>query len=446
MNSWEADASVTAIRGPALTFTGDAFAEGLERTLRFESDAIVAMSRGRILHFGPAESVARLLPPGTQVERFGDKHLILPGFVDCHAHYPQTRIVGSHGAQLIDWLSKYAFAEEQRFVDEAYAREVARFYLEETLRAGTTTAAVFCTVHPRSVDVFFEECERLGLRMIAGKLLMDRNAPEALCDTPQRGYDESKALIERWHRRGRALVAITPRFAPSCSHEQLELAGALWREHPATYVQSHVSETRAEVDWVRKLFPKSADYLDVYAQHGLLGPRAVFGHGIWLSEHELRRCHETGTAIAHCPTSNQFLGSGSFDLARAKQEPRPVRVGLGSDLGAGTSFSMLRTLGAAYAAAQACGNSLSAGHAFYLATRGGAQALALEDRIGSLAPGMEADVIVLDLQATPLIAERMRSCVDLSEALFVQMILGDERSILATFVAGHVVQRRAPAS
>lgn len=444
MNSWEADASVTAIRGPALTFTGDAFAEGLERTLRFESDAIVAMSRGRILHFGPAARVAQLLPPGTQVERFGETHLILPGFVDCHAHYPQTRIVGSHGAQLIDWLSKYAFVAEQRCADETYAREVARAYLAENLRAGTTTAAVFCTVHPRSADVFFEECERLGMRMIAGKLLMDRNAPAELCDTPQRGFDESKALIERWHGRGRALAAITPRFAPSCSPEQLELAGALWREHPDAYVQSHVSETRAEVEWVRQLFPQSADYLDVYARHGLIGPRAIFGHGIWLSDHELRRCHESGTAIAHCPTSNQFLGSGAFDLARAKHSPRPVRVGLGSDLGAGTSFSMLRTLGAAYEVAQACGHSLSAGHAFYLATRGGAQALALEEKIGSLAPGLEADVIVLDLHATPLIAERMRSCADLSEALFVQMILGDERSVQATYVAGREVHRRRP--
>jgi guanine deaminase len=400
------------------------------------------MSRGRITHFGRAEVVRPQLGAEVEVENFGADRLILPGFIDAHAHYPQTSILGAYGEQLIDWLNKYSFVAEQHFADKSYAREAAQVFLRECLRAGTTTAAVFCSVHPESVEAFFEVAEPLGLRMIAGKLLMDRNAPEELCDSAQSGYEQSKALIEKWHGRERVLYAITPRFAPTSTSEQLRAAAALWREHPGTYVQSHVAETPAELAWVKQLFPDCANYLDVYERHGLLGPRAVYGHGIWLSESELQRCFETNTALAHCPTSNLFLGAGLFDLERAKSAPRPLRIGLGSDIGAGTSFSMLQTLNEAYKVAQLQGQSLSAGEAFYLATRGGAQALCLEDKIGSLAVGMEADVVVLDLKATPLLEYRMRNCADLQEALFVQMTLGDDRSVLATYVAGRAVHRR----
>jgi guanine deaminase len=331
---------------------------------------------------------------------------------------------------------------EQKFSEAGYAREVAQVFLNECLRAGTTTAAVYCTVHPQSVDVFFEEAEKRGLRMIAGKVLMDRNAPAALTDTAQRGYDESKALIEKWHGRGRALYAVTPRFAASSTREQMEMAGALWREHPGTYLQSHISENRAEVAWVRELYPERSGYLDVYDHYGQLGPRAIYGHGIWLTEAELRRCHETGTAIAHCPTSNQFLGSGLFNVANAIDPRRPVRVGLATDVGAGTTLSMLQTLNEAYKVAQLNGNSLSAGHAFYLATRGTAKALFLDDRIGSVAVGMEADVIVLDLKSTPLIEYRMRYCNDIHDVLFTQMTMADDRAIRATYIAGQVAHQR----
>jgi guanine deaminase len=308
------------------------------------------------------------------------------------------------------------------------------------VRNGTTTVASFCTVHAHSVDAFFEAAALRGMRTIAGKCLMDRNAPAALRDTAQRGYDESKSLIDRWHGKGRASYAITPRFAPTSTAEQLELAGALWKEHPGTYLQSHVSENRAEVEWAKQIFPGRAGYLDIYDHYGQLGPRAIYGHGVWLTEAELARLHESGTAIAHCPTSNMFLGSGLFDLRRAKQAHRPVRVGLATDIGAGTSLSMLATMGAAYKVAQLGGGTLPAPLAFYLATRGAAQALYLDDRIGSIAEGMEADLIVLNMKSTPLIGFRMSRCESFEEALFVQMTMADERAIRAVMIGGKLQQ------
>jgi guanine deaminase len=273
-------------------------------------------------------------------------------------------------------------------------------------------------------------------------VLMDRNAPGALTETPKQGYDDSKALIGKWHGTGRQLYAVTPRFAPTSTREQMELAGALWNEHPGTYLQSHVAETRGETDWIKTLYPECNGYLEVYDRYRQLGKRAIYGHGIWLAEDELKRCHDTGTALAHCPTSNLFLGSGCFDLENAKKPERPVRVGIATDLGAGTSFSILQTLNEAYKVAQLTDYALSAGHAFYLATRGGAEALCLEETIGSIAPGREADLVVLDLKSTPVIEYRMRHCRDLEEALFVQMTMGDDRAVLATYVAGRLAYRR----
>ncbi|HEY6124581.1 MAG TPA: guanine deaminase [Steroidobacteraceae bacterium] len=432
----------TAIRGPVLTYTGDAFLDGVESTMRYERDAIVAMAGGKITHFGPASEVRAQLPAGTVIREYGSDSLIMAGFIDCHVHYPQTQIVGAFGKQLIDWLNQYTFIAEQQFAVEEHARAVARVFLRECLRAGTTSAAVYCTVHPQSVDAFFEESGKLGMRMIAGKVLMDRHAPEALTDTPQKGYDESRALIAKWHGKHRNLYAVTPRFAASSSPAQMEMAGALWHEHPGTYLQSHVSENRDEVSWVKQLYPERAGYLDVYDHYGQLGPRSIYGHGIWLTEQELLRCHESGTAIAHCPTSNLFLGSGLFNMASAMNPGRPVRVGLATDIGAGTSFSMLQTLNEAYKVAQLIGNSLSGAQAFYLATRGTAKALYLDDKIGSIAPGMEADVIVLDLNSTPLIDFRMQHCRDIDEALFVLMTMGDDRAVKATYISGQLQYQR----
>jgi guanine deaminase len=443
MTDEAASNQVTAIRGPVLTYTGDAFLEGLEDTMRYEPDAIVAMSGGKITHFGPAAAVRTELPKDTVIKEYGKDTVIMAGFIDCHVHYPQTQIIGAFGEQHIDWLDKYTFIAEQQFADKEHARSVAKVFLKECLRAGTTSATVYCTVHPQSVDAFFEESEKLGTRMIAGKIMMDRNAPEALTDTPKKGYDESKALIGKWHEKGRQLYCVTPRFAATSSPEQMEMAGALWNEHPGTYLQSHVSENKDEVAWVKELYPERKGYLDTYDHYKQLGPRSIYGHGIHLTEEELQRCHETGTAIAHCPTSNEFLGSGLFNIKNAMNPKRPVRVGLATDLGAGTSFSILQTLNETYKVAQLIGNPLSAGHAFYLATRGTAHALYLEDKIGSIATGMEADVIVLDLKSTPIIEYRMRYCKDFNEALFIQMTMGDDRAVLATYIAGSLAYARA---
>jgi len=431
-----------AIRGPALTFTDDPFIAGVDRVMRYEPDALILITDGRIRALASYEQGRHALPPGTPVTDYGNGALILPGFIDTHVHYSQIQLIGAHADQLIDWLEQHAFRVEQQFADREHARATARVFLTECLRAGTTTAAVYCTVHPESVDAFFEEAERLNLRMIAGKVLMDRHAPAPLTDTPARGLAESRALIRRWHGRGRLLYGVTVRFAPTSTPEQLEMAGELWRATPGAYLQSHVSENRDEVAWVRKLFPERAGYLDVYDHYGLLGPRAIYGHGIWLTEDELRRCHDTGTAIAHCPTANLFLGSGLFKLDAAKRAGRPVRVGLGTDLGAGTSFSPLVTMNEAYKVAQLNGGSLSAPLAFYLATRGAAQALHLEETIGTIAPGYEADLVVLDLHSTPAIDYRMERCRDIQEALLIQMTLGDDRATLATYVAGERVYAR----
>jgi guanine deaminase len=427
-----------AIRGSALTFRGDPFQDGLDSTMVYEPDAVVAFGDGRITHFGPADSVTRELPAGLEIRNYGSDCLISAGFLDSHVHFAQVPMAGACGEQLLDWLDRYMYPMERRCSDKAFASSVAKVFLAECLKNGITTSSVYCTVFPQSVDALFEEAERLGMRLAAGKVLMDRNAPEYLLDTAQSGYDDSKALIGKWHGRGRLMYAITPRFAPTSTVDQLDAAGELWREFPDCYMQTHVSESRAEMEWVSELFPERAAYLDVYDHSGLCGPRAIFGHGIHLSEDELTGMHRTGSAIAHCPTSNFFLGSGCLDIFRAKDEKRPVRVGLGTDLGAGTSFSILATLGEAYKAAQLHGRALSAGHAFYLATRGTAHALYIDDKVGSIAPGMEADLVVLNMRSTPLIDYRMQFVEDIDEALFVQMTLGDDRAVKATYVAGQL--------
>jgi len=434
-------AGVTAIRGALVTFSGDPFIEGVAATRHHEPDAIVAMANGRIVDCGAARDVSARLPAGTPVVAYANA-LITAGFIDGHVHYPQIPVIGAGGRNLLDWLADYTFPMERRYADAGHAREVAKVYLTENLRHGITTAAVFGTVHPVSVDVFFEEAQVHGLRMIAGKVLMDRHAPGDLMDTAQRGYDESKALLQRWHGKGRLGYAITPRFAVTSSPGQLEAAGALRREHPDAFVQSHLSENTAEVAWVRELFPAHRSYIDVYAHFGLTGHRTIFGHGIHLGEADFAFLHETGTALAHCPTSNNFLGSGHFNLKAAVQAERPVRVALATDLGGGTNFSMLRTMQAAYEVAQMSGYALPPSCALYLATRGAARALDLDDRIGSIEPGREADVTVLDLNSTPLIDYRMRHARDIDEVLAIQMALGDDRAIRATYIAGRLAHSR----
>jgi guanine deaminase len=432
---------VTVLRGTIVTCRDDPFLTDPAKAFATEHDGIVICRNGLIETVGAAADIMRSLPAGTPVTHH-EGCLIVPGFIDTHVHYVQTGMIASYGAQLIEWLDRYAFPAEMAFKDAAHAEAMARVFCDELLRNGTTTALVFCAVYPQSVDALFAEAERRGMRMIAGKVLMDRNAPDALCDSAQQGYDDSKALIARWHGRGRSLYAITPRFAGTSTPAQLDAAGSLWREHPDVLMQTHIAENRREVEWTAELFPERKNYLDVYDHHGLIGRRAVLAHGVHLSEDELCRCHESGTAIAHCPTSNLFLGSGLFQVGKFKDRKRPVEVGLGTDIGGGTSFSLLTTMGAAYEVAQLNGRTLSAVEAFYLATLGGARALALEDRIGSIAPGREADLAVLDPKATPLLALRNVRADSIEDVLFALMMLGDDRAVRATYVAGTPAHQR----
>ncbi|MFV8824004.1 guanine deaminase [Thauera sp. WH-2] len=428
---------LTAVRGEIVHFLADP-AHDTAALVHF-NDGLLILTGGRIAECGPAQDLLPHLPSGTPVADYRGK-LILPGFIDTHVHYPQTDIIASHGEQLLEWLEKYTFPAERRFAERAHADEVAGFFCDTLLRNGTTTACSFATVHASSVDALFEAAQARRMRMITGKVLMDRNCPDFLCDTAASGYAESKALIERWHDRDRLLYAITPRFVPTSTPEQLALAGQLFAEHPSVLLQSHVAENRAELEWVARLHPEARSYLDVYAHHGLLGKRALYAHCIWLDDTDRQRMADTGTAISFCPTSNLFLGSGLFDLARARE--RGVRVGLGTDVGGGTSFSMLQTLNEAYKVLQLAGQSLSAVAAFHLATLGGARSLYLDDRIGNFAPGREADFVVLDPCATPLLARRSAACNTLEERLFTMMMLGDDRAVAATFVLGEAAWRR----
>ena len=420
----------TAIRGAMLSFRKDPFFHDMEDCLVYESDAVVVMENGKIVKAGAADKILPELD-GVPVKRYADS-LIVPGFIDCHVHYPQTEIIAAYGEQLIEWLNNYTFVAEQGFKNKEHADEVAEVFLREQVRNGVTSSTVYCTVFPQSVDAVFEAAAKYDMRIMAGKVCMDRNAPAALLDTPQRAYDESKALIDRWHGKGRAEYVITPRFVPTSTPEQMEMIGALAQENPDMLIQSHVSENVNEVAWVKELCPEAKDYTDAYARYGLMRRRAIYGHGIHLTERELGLFNETGASVAHCPTSNFFLGSGCLNVKKLKSEQRPVHVGLATDLGAGTSFSILQTMNEAYKAAQMNGTPYSSLHSFYLAGRGTAEALGLAGKIGSIEPGMEADLAVIHLKSTPIIEYRMRYAKSLEEVLFIQMTLADDRAIAAT--------------
>jgi guanine deaminase len=417
-----------AIKGRVLSFIDGA------HNYRYLENGCILIEDGYISAVGDSSTL--VLPDQIRTIDYGDD-LILPGFVDAHVHYPQMNVVASYGAKLIDWLNNFTFPEEAKFSDASYAKMVAKFFFEETLRNGFTTSGVFCTVHPQSVEAFFAEAERLNLRMIAGKVLMDRHAPNNLLDTAQTAYDQSKDLIRKWHNKGRALYAITPRFAPTSTPEQLELAGALYSETDGVYVQSHVSENIDEIAWVADLFPKASSYLDVYNRFGLLGSRTMYAHGIHFSDNDIEMVMNTDTSIIHCPTSNLFLGSGLFDYK--KFHTRGIRLALGTDIGGGTSMSPFATMKAAYEIAQFQNYSLSPFEVFYLLTLGGARALHLENKIGRIETGFEADLTVIDLSSTNLIKQRMRTVDDLAETLFIQIILADDRAIRATYAGGKQV-------
>ncbi len=426
-------AQKTLLKGRVLSFTGSPF-EG-EPTEAVKLSEAVLLEDGRISAVADADSLTAANPDATVVDH--GQYVIMAGFVDAHVHYPQTAMIASWGKRLIDWLNTYTFPEEMKFGNVDYAAEIANRYLDLTAAHGTTTMCSFCTIHPESVDAFFTAAQQRNQRVVAGKTCMDRNAPEGLRDTVQTAYDQSSALLEKWHGIDRLSYAITPRFSPTSTPEQLEAMGALWAEHPHCLMQTHLSEQTDEIAWVRDLFPEARDYLDTYEKFGLLGANGVYGHVIHLESRERDRLREVDAALIHCPTSNTFIGSGLFDMDGLMRDGH--RVGLATDTGGGSSFSMLRTMAAAYEIGQLRGSPLHAAQLLWLGTVGSARSLRMDDCVGNIAPGMEADLIVFDLASTPAIAQREACAEDLWEAIFPTIMMGDDRAIAEVWIAGRRV-------
>jgi guanine deaminase len=422
-----------AFRGSIFHCLSDPGPHADDGAVEHVDDGLLIVEDGLVIRTGSATELLGTLSPEVEVVDHSGK-LIVPGLIDCHVHYSQVDIIASYGEQLLDWLSRYAYPAEMRFADASHAKSVADFFLDELLRNGTTTAAVFATVFPQSVDAIYAAAEERGMRLIAGKVLMDEHCPEELRDDPQSAYDDSKALIEKWHGKGRLGYAITPRFALTSSAAQLEAAGRLAGEFPETWIHTHLAENQEEVDEIAAQFPDRRSYLDVYDHYGLLRKRSVYAHCLHLDETDRALMAEKGGAGAFCPTSNLFLGSGLFDLD--SMAGAGVKVGLATDVGGGTSMSMFRTMSSAYKVLHLQGQSLPASRALYLATLGAAQALDLDSVIGNFETGKEADFVVLDTNATHITARRAASAESLDELLFALIFLGDDRNVAATYVMG----------
>ena len=403
-------------------------------------DGLLVVSQGKIIETGTYQDIKDRYPE-TSITDYSGK-LLMPGLIDSHVHYPQSEMIGMYGRQLLDWLNEYTYPTEEAFSNPEYAERVARFFLNELFRNGTTTCMAYATVHKESVDALFSVASGYNMQMLTGKVLMNRNAPQELMDTEESGESDSRKLIEAWHKRGRNLYVITPRFSITSTHGQLISAARLHEEYPDTYVQTHLSENKNEIDSTLSLSPECTDYLEVYERAGLVTERTVFGHCIHLSDSECRRMAEAGAIIAHCPTSNLFLGSGLFDMQQANRIN--IRTTLATDVGGGTSFSLFRTMGEAYKVQQLNGYSMPVFESLYKCTRGTAKALKLDDKIGSFEQGREADFIVVDYAVTP--SQQIRKEYlerngkwDLENKLFGIQTLGDDRNILATYVAGNRV-------
>lgn len=427
-------AGCRAFRGPLLHFLAD---PGLGKpdptSYEYHQDGLLVVTDGRVLATGAAEKLIQVLPVATTVEHWPES-LIVPGFIDTHVHMPQVRVMASYGTQLLEWLETYTFPTETRFADPDWSASQAQIFLDLLLAHGTTSALVFATSHQVSADALFAAADRYDMALTTGKVMMDTNAPDGLRDTAEASYRDSRELIDRWHGKGRQRYAITPRFAATSSEEQLGYAGQLLADYPGALMQTHWAENHAEIAWIRELFPERKDYLDVYDHFGLLGDHSVLAHGIHISDENRQRLAETGTRIAFCPTSNTFLGSGLFDLRSALDVG--VQVGLASDVGGGTSLSMLVTMAEAYKVCQLRGQSLNPLKAFYMATLGNAKVLHQDDQTGNLQSGKYADFLVLDRAAGPILKLKGTPDSDLFGMLFDLMILGDDRAIRRTYIAG----------
>lgn len=417
------------LRGRVLSFLAEPQSRDDAASYRYIEDGMVEIDpAGRIIHVGD------------YVERAGAEiidhrpHLILPGFIDAHIHYPQMQVIGSYAANLLEWLNSYTFVEEQKFAAPEHTKRVSAQFFDELLRHGTTTAAAYCSVHPESVDAFFTEAEKRNMLMVAGKVMMDRNAPQALLDTAQSGYDQTRAGIEKWHGRGRAHYCISPRFAITSTPEQMEMAETLAREFPDLHIQTHVSENLAEIEFAKELYPNYGDYVGIYEKYHLLGPKTLLGHAIHLSHREVEVLADTGAVAVFCPTSNLFIGSGLFDYDRLHQHG--VRIATATDVGGGTSYSMLATMAEGYKVLQLRGQRLTPLRSFYHLTLGNARAMSLDQEIGTLEPGKMADIVILNSGATAQMRLRMETVGSLSEELFLLQTCGDDRAVAETYVAG----------
>ncbi len=416
------------LRGRVLSFREEPQSLDDRASYSYWEDGAVTIENGRIV------AVGDFLPVADAEIIDHRPHLILPGFIDLHLHYVQAQMMASYAGSLLEWLDTYTFVEEQKFSQQGHAQALSEAFYDELIRNGTTTAVAYCSSHPRSVDAYFAEAEKRNMLMIGGKVMMDRHAPEALCDTAQSGYDDTKMLLERWHGKGRGLYAISPRFAITSSPAQLEASRALVAEYNQAYVQTHLSENDAEIRYSMELYPQSADYTGIYEDYGLLGPKTLLGHSIHLNHRETAVLAETGSVAVFCPTSNLFLGSGLFD--RERLHAHGVRIGVATDIGGGTSFGMLETMAEAYKVLQLRGQRLTPLNSFYMMTLGNARALSLDGTIGAIAPGNAADLVVLDSRSTPSMALRMQTVETLVEELFVLQTLGDDRAVAEVYVAG----------
>ncbi|MER9230643.1 guanine deaminase [Mesorhizobium sp. M0622] len=429
----------TLLRGRTLSFLRWPETIDDHSAWRYEHDGGLLMHDGRIIAAGAYSEVEKKAGAGTK-KIDHRPHLLLPGFIDAHAHFPQMQVIASYGAELLDWLNTYTFPEEIKFQNAQHGRRIARLFLDDVLRHGTTTVAAYCSVHKESAEAFFAESHDRNMLNIAGKVMMDRNAPEGVLDTPQSGYDDSKALIEEWHGKGRQHYAITPRFAITSSPEQLEMAGTLCREYPDLHMQTHLSENHAEIAFTQKLYPQARDYTDIYEHYGLLGRKSLFGHCIHLSEREADALSDSGSVAVFCPTSNLFLGSGLFNYQRYRRREKSLRIAAATDVGGGTNYSMLRTMDEGYKVIALNGEKLNPLQSFWQLTLGNAEALSLAEKIGTLKEGSDADIVVLDARATPAMRLRMETADTLAEELFLMQTLGDDRAVREVYVAGRAAK------
>lgn len=403
--------------------------------------AVVIGDDGRILWRGARQALPEAWR-AAPVDDYGGC-LILPGFIDAHIHFPQYRMLAAPGKDLLDWLNRFTFPEESRYGDAAYAVAAAEKFLDRLVTNGTTSAMVFSSVHKSCAEALFAAAEKRRMAVMTGKTMMDRDVPQAVRDTPEEGARDSEALYQKWHRRDRLRYVVSPRFAVTSSEAQLRVSGELMQSLPDALMQTHLSESIGEVARIRALYPNDKDYTDVYDRFGLLSDRSLFAHGVHLSGRECARLSETGSIVAHCPTSNMFLGSGLMSMGHLGKPERPVRLALGTDVGGGTSYSMLATLGAAYKVQMLSGYRPTAFELFHLATRGNAERLRLTDEVGSLDEGKWADIVVIDPQATDVLASRQELSQSLEDMLFALAILGDDRAIRATYIAGRRIHERS---